>query len=103
MKGAWLYDRIVGSRKTGWGTRANDPKYDRSKLNHENMQDKLVDTCSCCGEYMNYGRGFNKTYNETRGIIVRPSIDRINSELGYEPENVRIICEPCNTAKGDRD
>jgi hypothetical protein len=103
VKGAWLYDRIIGSRKTGWGYRADNPKYDRSKLTHENMRHKLLDNCPICNIQMNYGRGFNKTYNEVRGIISRPSIDRIDSNVGYEPDNVRIICEPCNTMKGDKD
>jgi RNase P subunit RPR2 len=101
--GAWLYDRIIGSRKTGIGYRANNPKYDRSKLNHDNMKDKLVDNCPCCGVSMNYGRGYNKMYNEVRGIVARPSLDRIDNNLGYEPSNVRVICESCNTIKNDRD
>lgn len=101
VKGAWLYDRITGSRKTGFGNRADNPElYDRSKLTYENMKDKLVDNCPFCNARMNYGRGYNKTHNEVRGIVARPSIDRIDSRKGYEPGNVQIICFDCNTEKG---
>ena len=100
IKGAWLYDRIIGSRKTGWGSREGVPLYDRSKLNIDNMRDKLVDGCSACNSILNYGRGFNKTYYDVRGITSRPSLDRIDSDRGYEPENVQILCFECNTEKG---
>jgi hypothetical protein len=100
VKGAWLYDRITGSRKTGFGARADKPIYNRSQLNHENMHDKMVDDCPVCLKTMNYGRGYNKTYNEVRGIVCRPSLDRIDNNIGYEPDNVRVICFDCNTEKG---
>jgi hypothetical protein len=100
VKAAWLYDRITGSRKTGIGNRADNPElYHRGKLSHENMKDKLVDECPLCNVKMNYGRGFNKTHNEVRGIVCRPSIDRIDSNKGYEPDNVWVICFDCNTEK----
>jgi hypothetical protein len=30
-----------------------------------------------------------------------PSIDRINSKLGYTPENVRVVCQAMNLAMAD--
>lgn len=99
VKGAWLYDRIVGSRRTGSGYRAGNPFYDRSELTVGNLRDKLVDDCSICGCKLNYGRGYNKMHNEVRGIVSRPSLDRIDNDRGYEPDNVQIICVECNSEK----
>ena len=31
----------------------------------------------------------------------RPSIDRIDNGIGYEPQNVAVICYRCNARKGN--
>jgi hypothetical protein len=54
--------------------------------------EKVPSQCPCCGTAFVYtGR------HETRA----PSIDRVNNDLGYTFDNVRIICYRCNTLKSD--
>lgn len=64
------------------------------------LGDVVIPTeCPCCGVVIDKsrtnGRG-KRTYHRDR-----PSLDRIDSRLGYTKGNVAIICWGCNRRKGD--
>ena len=51
--------------------------------------------CPCCGISYNY------IYDTGKRRQNSPSIDRLDSNIGYVVENVHIICYRCNVLKGD--
>ena len=51
--------------------------------------------CASCNCDINYS--FNRGINQADG----PSIDRLNSNKGYTPENIRLVCRRCNELKTD--
>lgn len=49
--------------------------------------------CPCCKN------GFDMGPTNGRQRVNRPSLDRLDSNLGYTKENTRIICTRCNVIK----
>lgn len=54
------------------------------------------ENCPCCGRPIDYS-----LKGETSAMSDRPSFDRINSDKGYVRGNVVVICNRCNTLKGN--
>ena len=52
--------------------------------------------CECCGKHLDIGFKYdNKPHDDS------PSMDRINSCLGYTKENTALLCWRCNNLKRD--
>jgi len=52
--------------------------------------------CECCGKHLDTGfKNDNKPHDDS------PSMDRINSSLGYTKENTALLCWRCNNLKRD--
>ena len=106
IKAAWLYDRLSGSRIKGGHNRhipegRNVKFYYRGEIlrNFELfLMHKCNDSCMYCGVKMNYGLGYNK-FKESH--LPRPSLERIDNDMGYTMENTGVACLPCNSTKGD--
>lgn len=52
--------------------------------------------CECCGKILDISYKFDKKFHDDS-----PSIDRVNSKLGYIKNNVAILCWRCNKVKQD--
>jgi len=57
----------------------------------------ISDNCPCCGKVMAVKTGSFKP----GPVASSPSLDRMDSSLGYIPGNVAIICWRCNHLKND--
>ncbi len=68
----------------------------QGRLNPDYLLTLAEDNCPCCGRVMWYGR----VHNFVEGYE-KPSLDRIDSNGGYDNENIWIICNKCNTKKND--
>lgn len=78
--------------------RNRDPRYimwSNSKINAKKknllhnitIEDiKIPKECPCC-----------------LNLIVRPSLDRVDNDLGYQKGNIAVICTTCNSIKRDGD
>jgi hypothetical protein len=52
--------------------------------------------CECCGKRFDISFKSDRKYNDDS-----PSMDRVNTNLGYVKENVAILCWCCNKHKQD--
>lgn len=58
---------------------------------------RLSESCRACGRMFDLGLPPKGCHKNPRA----PSIDQFVPKMGYPPENVRIICNQCNTAKAE--
>ena len=77
---------------------------DRRGIHKYMLLQRCGDHCAYCNSELDYGpkpkeRGFDPTNKEHTKH--RPSLDRINPEIGYTDENIQVICMHCNTLKGN--
>ena len=52
--------------------------------------------CECCNKKLDLGYKSDKKFNDNS-----PSMDRVNSSMGYIKDNVAILCWRCNKHKQD--
>jgi hypothetical protein len=101
----WIKSSLTGPK---------DPKHrrrggkfagtDRRGIHKYMLLQRCGNNCAYCNSELDYGskpkeRGFDPSNKEHTKH--RPSLDRINPEIGYTDENVQVICMHCNTLKGN--
>lgn len=90
-----LLDRVNTPEKVLWQNAK-----DRSGRNGVDFSIQISDisvpkACPCCGKPFIFGA-------PTRYPVPQaPSLDRLDSSLGYEVQNIVVICLRCNQLKGD--
>ena len=62
----------------------------------EEFRVKIVEQCYYCGTQ---GGAISKGLGKTSGDFPYTGLDRIDSSLGYSPENTRPCCKVCNSMK----
>ena len=77
---------------------------DRRGIHKYMLLQRCGDHCAYCNSELDYGpkpkeRGFDPANKEHTKH--RPSLDRINPEIGYIDDNIQVICMHCNTLKGN--
>lgn len=76
--------------------RADDPKKYEWEITHQTILDLYYlqgGKCALTGLHLTYER-------DRYGGQFNASIDRINSKLGYLPDNVRLVCKAVNIFRG---
>ena len=72
--------------------------FDKDFFTVEYLMKRLKDNpfCECCGKLLDLRFKEDKKYNDDS-----PSMDRVDSKIGYSIENVAILCWCCNKHKQD--
>lgn len=83
----------------------NDRSF-RRKLNQSTLLLLCHTHCPCCDSELDYSsrQDQNELNIDKDDIYWRkhiPAIDRIDSSLNYQDNNVQILCQHCNMIKGD--
>ena len=100
----WDNSRNIGDKNTSKNTYRNYRSRARSRninfnLSYTDFMNIILLPCVYCNNtetsYFNPQNSWEETFRYT-------GIDRINSSLGYELNNVQPCCKWCNMAKSDR-
>lgn len=70
-------------------------------LTFESFKSLVLSSCWYCGEAPQIRHRKKEHSKRTMDPIPHNGIDRIDSDLGYEPGNCLPCCRPCNVAKSN--